>query len=133
MKDEVVVLRQRVLNMEQLENEVAELQQELSEVRELKSKLVDKLMESEKVYDEEVEKLRSLVIQRDDLIESMKRDLDRFETDLRSTKELLEESSADSERIVGEKSRRVDDLSEALVDYDATQGCYSALSFVSRQ
>ena len=129
----MVVLRQRVLNMEQLENEVAELQQELSEVRELKSKLVDKLMESEKVYDEEVEKLRSLVIQRDDLIESMKRDLDRFETDLRSTKELLEESSADSERIVGEKSRRVDDLSEALVDFDATQGCYSALSFVSRQ
>ena len=60
LKDEVVSLRQRVLNMEQLENEVAELQQELSEVKELKSKLVDKLMESEKVYDEEVEKLRSL-------------------------------------------------------------------------
>ena len=121
LKDEVVALRQRVLHMDQLENEVAELQQELSEVGELKSKLVDKLMESEKVYDEEVEKLRSLVIQRDELIESMKRDLDRVEADLQSTKAVLEESSADNERIVTEKSRRVDDLSEALVDYDATQ------------
>ena len=34
---------------------------------------------------------------------------------------MLEESSADNERIVSEKSRRVDDLSEALLDYDATQ------------
>ena len=37
-------------------------------------------------------------------------------------RDLLEESSADNERIVSEKSRRVDDLSEALLDYDATQG-----------
>ena len=34
---------------------------------------------------------------------------------------MLDESSADNERIVTEKSRRVDDLSEALVDYGATQ------------
>ena len=121
LKDEVIALRQKVLSMEQFENEVADLQQELSEVRDLKSRLADKLLESEKVYDEEVEKLRSLVIQRDALIESMKQELDRVEADLQNTKELLEESSADNERIVTEKSRRVDDLSDALVDYGATQ------------
>ena len=38
-----------------------------------------------------------------------------------TNRDLLEESSADNERIVSEKSRRVDDLSEALLDYDATQ------------
>ena len=75
LKDEVIALRQKILSMEQLENEVADLQQELSEVRDLKSRLADKLLESEKVYDEEVEKLRSLVIQRDTLIESMKQNL----------------------------------------------------------
>ena len=61
-------------------------------------------------------------MERDELIDTMKGELDRVESDLKSTKELLEESSADNERIVSEKSRRVDDLSEALLDYDATQG-----------
>ena len=92
LKGEVVSLRQRVLNMEQLENEVSELQRELSEVKDLKSQLVDKLMESEKVYDEEVEKLRALVIQRDGLIESMKGDLDRVEADLKSTRGAIQET-----------------------------------------
>ena len=121
LKVENMELRKKIFSLEQVENEVLELRQENEQLAESRQVINAKLLEAEKIYYEEVEKLREMVIQRDDLIESMKADVVNVETDLLETRHLLESSSADKERITSEQLRKLEDLEDALDSFETVK------------
>ena len=121
LKDEIVTLKQSLLQLEQVENSMLALRDEYDELQEVKERLADKLMESEKVYDEEVEKLRELVLERDRLIECLRQDLEGVEADLKAAKQMLDDAAGDRERVDSEAGSKVEALSEALREFDSTK------------
>ncbi len=115
---ELAGLRRQVLRLEQFENEASELRQAREELEGSRAALAEKLMEAEKAYEKEIEEMRAVLAQREEVIEAMRRDVMAVEEDLDQTKRMLDAGARERERADSEQRKRTVDLEEALVDLE---------------
>ncbi len=121
LNTELVALRRDVVKLEQLEIEAGELRQEKEELLMSRNILSGKLIEAEKVYEAEVDKLKAETVQKDEIINTMRRDIEVVEMDLGETKRMLDMGTAERDRADSEQRRRAEDLEEALHEMECVK------------